>query len=103
MKKWGKANLKRPAVPLCMHHNGMSHPKIQIESSNIWQKLQKEPSAAFIYACGESGNICEETAAARITDFFSSITAFITYRILQMVKKLFLATNVKHNPMPRVN
>jgi len=48
MKKWGKANLKQPAVPLCMHHNGKSHPKIQIKSSNIWQKLQKEPSAAFI-------------------------------------------------------
>jgi hypothetical protein len=63
----------------------MCHPKIQTESSNIWQKLQKEPSAAFIYACGEPGNICEETAAARITDLISLITVFITYRILQMV------------------
>jgi hypothetical protein len=42
MKNWGKANLKQPAFPLFMHHNGISHPKIQIKSSNIWQKLQKE-------------------------------------------------------------
>lgn len=40
MKKWGKANLKQPAVPLFMNHNGMSHPKIQIKSYNVWQKLQ---------------------------------------------------------------
>lgn len=42
MKNWGKANLKQPAFPLFIHHNGISNPKIQIKSPNIWQKLQKE-------------------------------------------------------------